>query len=547
MKRNISHPTENEISILDCTLRDGGYYNAWDFSYDLAKEYIESVAKAGVDCVEIGFRLLKHDRYFGPFAYSSEEFLSEFHLPGGVSFAVMVNADELLAYEAGLDEAIKLLFIDAGDSKVDMVRVAVHPEQLQQCGRIFNLIKGLGYKTSLNLMQISKIGMTDLAAYAETVKEIGSVDLFYIADSLGGMTPESVRQAIDVLQTHWQGPIGLHAHDNRSLALVNSMAAIETGAQWIDATILGMGRGAGNTRTESLLLELSQKLPSKYFPDAIFGMVSGQFSELKEKYHWGYNVHYHLSGLHGIHPTYVQEMLDGDRYDSGQVLDALDYLGQTKAAAFSVRHFNSALSGVIESSEGQWDATGWCEGEEVLIIGSGQSVSHHLNAIEHFISKRNPKVLCLNVHEGIPYEWVDAYIACHRTRILLEVGQYNRLKRPIILPLGSMHADVKEKLDGLKTRDYGMEINHGKFSVSGKSCVIPFSLAIAYALAIANAGGAKRILLAGFEGYEIGDQRQHEMIELLDSYKLLPDHVELLSLTPTSYPISERSIYSPRW
>ena len=85
--------------ILDCTIRDGGYYNNWDFDFDLVKKYIKQINESKVDCIEIGYRSLNNDKYYGPFYYCSEVFLNSLNIPKDLSIAVMVNAKEIEHYQ----------------------------------------------------------------------------------------------------------------------------------------------------------------------------------------------------------------------------------------------------------------------------------------------------------------------------------------------------------------------------------------------------------------------------------------------------------------
>lgn len=540
-----SPPREDEITVIDCTLRDGGYYNSWDFQHDVVHAYLRSMDQAGVGVLEVGFRSLNRNKYLGPFAYSTDDYLRTLPLPANARIAVMVNAHELLECHQGAVAAIDLLFTDARESPVQLVRVAVHPQEVAQCGGLLQRLKEKGYTVSLNLMQVSSLSLKEMEAQAKTAASLGSVDILYIADSLGNMTPQTIQSVIMAIRYGWSGNIGIHAHDNRGQALANSLAAMEVGATWMDATVLGMGRGAGNARTEHLLLELDQRRPGPYNPEAVFHLALEEFENLRERYRWGYNLLYYLSALYGIHPTYVQEMLGGTRYRTEHILDALRFLRTNQSNVYSEDQFVSALTDCTAGTEGEWDATGWCRDREVLILGSGPSLAEHLEAVRRYIDNRKPVVICLNVKEYIPREKISVYAACHSTRLALETEKYTALQRPLVLPLGGVPDSIRQYLAGSEIRDYGVKIQPGQFSANKNYCVLPSLLSFGYAIALACAGEASRILLAGFDGYQAGDPRQQEMVETLECYARYPQSVELISVTPTSYSIDQNSIYSP--
>ena len=87
----------NHVTLVDCTLRDGGYYNDWDYSYELIENYLNSMVRSGVDVVEMGFRTLISDKYLGPTAYTTDRFLNELEIPAPVTVAVMLNAKEVVS------------------------------------------------------------------------------------------------------------------------------------------------------------------------------------------------------------------------------------------------------------------------------------------------------------------------------------------------------------------------------------------------------------------------------------------------------------------
>src|SRR6056297_1413109 len=119
------------MKILDCTLRDGGYYNDWDFGEDLVADYLRAMAAARPDAVEIGFRFRNGGRYRGPFAYSPESWLRSLPLPEGIPLAVMINEADFPNDETALASAVDEAFIDAGDSCVELVRVATVFDRLE--------------------------------------------------------------------------------------------------------------------------------------------------------------------------------------------------------------------------------------------------------------------------------------------------------------------------------------------------------------------------------------------------------------------------------
>ena len=146
-----------KINLLDCTLRDGGYYNNWDFKIELINDYLKCMASSGLQYVEIGFRSFEKNNYRGACAYSKDEFLSQLNIPNSLKIGVMVNASEIINHKKGdLVNNTKELFQNKKNSKIILVRIAAHYHELSKVDPIIKTLKKLGYKVGLNLMQISE-------------------------------------------------------------------------------------------------------------------------------------------------------------------------------------------------------------------------------------------------------------------------------------------------------------------------------------------------------------------------------------------------------
>jgi len=344
-------------------------------------------------------------------------------------------------------------------------------------------------------MQVDAVNQEELVRISGLVSGWGVIKVLYFADSFGSMEPGSVKQIVEILGQGWPGPLGIHAHDNKGLALSNSIAAHEVGVQYLDSTLCGMGRGAGNAKTEYLFVEMMQRGLGEYFPDALFPLILQEFNKLQRKYQWGPSIYYYLSAIHGIHPTYIQEMLGDERYDTDQILSAINFLKSSNTPFFSFENMLRAAAGVEGNEHGSWSAEGWLNGRTVLILGSGPSTKKYIDAIQSFVSRHKPVVLCLNVNEAVPVDMVDAYVACHETRILIESDSYSSLGRPIILPLSRVPKSIRESLHGIEIIDYGLRINDESFEIAGNGCVLSAPLALIYAISVATAGGADKILM----------------------------------------------------
>ena len=135
---------------------------------------------------------------------------------------------------------------------------------------------------------------------------------------------------------------------------------------------------------------------------------------------------------------------------------------------------------------------------KVLVIGSGPSVSKYINEIKLYIETNKPIVLCLNINQDIPESFVDSYIACHETRIAMELDLYADLTKPIILPMSRIPNKVRGLLSSVEILDYGLKIEKGSLSAEDNGCILDKPHVLIYALSLLSRSGAKKISLLFF-------------------------------------------------
>jgi len=534
------------MKILDCTLRDGGYYNNWDFSEEIVNEYLKAMSLANINFIELGLRNFPKPGFLGAFAYTTEVFLNSLDLPEGPVYGVMVDAKTILESGLSVIEAIDALFVPASESKIDLVRVAAHFFEVEQSGEIVEYLKQLGYTVGYNLMQAGGKPCEVIAEKAKIAKSWQGLDVLYFADSLGNMDSDEVERIVTALRQHWTGDLGIHTHNNMGKGLDNTLTAHKAGVTWLDTTVTGMGRGAGNTQTESLLAILDKK-GSGYVAKPVYELVIRYFETMQKEYGWGSSLLYFLGAQNDVHPTYIQNLLSNSHYGTDEIVGAIDYLsklegttsynGEVLSTALSFNSSTKPLSGDAQLVEK-------FNNREVLLISNGPSLKRYIGAVESYIKERNPIVIAINKLESFPAELVDYYSVSHNTKFLSEKDSYAKLKKPLILPV---HRFTDSELDTIKGEyyDYGLVVTDNEFSVSDEICVIPFDLTAAYALAVTINGQAKSIKLIGFDGYDKGDLRQSEMIDLFNLIINRQPEIYIEALTPSSYPVKQGSIYAP--
>lgn len=534
----------NHAIILDCTLRDGGYYNNWDFSPEFVRGYLDSISSAGVKVVELGLRSGKNEKFMGPFAHTTDKFIGGLDLPSNLKYGVMINANELTG-DVEKDSLFlqKLFPIRANESKIKLVRIACHLHELMPAIPAINWLKFSGYEVGLNLMQITNV---DLGMAKKCLREISksSLDVFYFADSLGSLSPEMVPDILNAIKSEWSGPIGIHAHDNLGLAMANTLKANQCGATWLDSTLTGMGRGPGNVKTEELLIEASIAGWQEISLTSTLQFIQEYLHCMKIECGWGTNPYYYLSGKYEIHPTYIQEMIGDSRFESLDILAVIDFLKTSNSKSF--KQSNLSLARLFMPDEGlvgDFRPQSVIGGRDVVILGAGKSLKTCGYALESYIKSQKPFVIALNATKSVEENLINLRVTCHPVRMISDTKKYEALDQNFVMPAPPIADRLSLALKNKKINIYGIKVEPEKFEAHNGFCILPNTLAIGYALAIAHAGDAKRIVLAGFDGYGPNDPRTHEVQSTLNLFLSNANERDLISVTPTDYKLQTKSIY----
>nr|WP_163503428.1 aldolase catalytic domain-containing protein [Halomonas socia] len=528
---------------IDCTFRDGGYYNSWDFSTNLINDYLEAMQAADVDVVELGFRTLKNQGFQGPCAFTTDDFIRSLTIPADLLVGVMVNGSELVS-ELDQEKALEKLFPNSSsNSPVDLVRIACHVHEFEQALPVVKWLKDRGYKVGFNLMQVADRTETEIKALACKAKSF-PMNALYFADSMGSMEPNQAAQIINWLRSEWKGELGIHTHDNRGLALSNTLRALDEGVTWVDSTVTGMGRGPGNARTEELAIEIAERRGKSVNLVPLMAIIRKYFKPMQAHYGWGTNSYYYLAGKYGIHPTYIQEMLGDSRYNEEDVLAVIEHLRIEGGKKFSSVTLSAARNFYATEAVGNWSPVPSFSGRSVLLLGSGPGVARHKTALENYILKHKPVVLALNTQDGVAPKLIDLRVACHPVRLLADVDRHTELPQPLIAPFSMLPESVRVALNGKEVLDFGLNIEPEGFYFGTVHCSVPTSLVVAYALAVATSGRANRIIMAGFDGYGADDPRSHEMQTLIEQYQKAEHALPMTSITPTRYGVHTESVYA---
>ncbi|WP_447643057.1 MULTISPECIES: aldolase catalytic domain-containing protein [Chitinophagaceae] len=357
------------MQILDCTLRDGGYYTKWDFSKDLVDQYIRALNDLPIDYIEVGYRSPTQTEYYGKYFYLPLYELEDLRKKTKKKLVIILNEKDVRVEH--LSELIAPIV-----GVVDMVRMAIDPKNIHRAIELAREIKKYGFQVGFNVMYMStwKQNKTFLEALGDVN---GVADCFYMVDSYGGIFPEDIKEISAIVKGKLSCALGFHGHDNLEMGLANSLTALEAGVEFIDATILGMGRGAGNLKMELLLSVLNKKKALDVDFNALEKAVSA-VTPLWRKYEWGTSLPYMISGINSLPQKDVMEWVTTRFYSFNSIIQALEN-----------------QKNKMEDNEKYPILTTVKQFEKVLIVGGGLSVSQHIDGIVDLLVK-NPDILVIH-------------------------------------------------------------------------------------------------------------------------------------------------------
>lgn len=508
------------MKILDCTLRDGGYYTNWDFDAQIVDAYIRAMNTLPIDYLEVGYRNNPTEGYMGKFGYSPVSVLE--HLREKCTKKLVVMLNEKSTRPQDLDSLLGPIV-----GLVDMVRIAIDPQNFDRGVVLAKAVKAMGFEVGFNCMYMSKWA-TDYDGFLTKLSALnGCCDLFCMVDSFGGVTPEDVTNIYNEVRANTTIPIGFHGHNNLQLGLINTLTAIKLGVDYVDATILGMGRGAGNLNMELLLTYLNahEGLPIDF---NVLGDVISAFTPLMEKYRWGTNLPYMLAGANHIPQKEVMDWVTNRVYSFNSIIRALDNRKNQEA--------DNAKYPILECNK---------KFDKVLIIGGGYSVEEHIEGIKSYIlSNENIAIVFATARHARLFSDIHcpkfyALLGQESRRLATNVDTANFTDTAILSPYPrTMGSDVPKF-----AIQHTYELKEITFTDDYQdSCT---ALAIQTAMAISDG----QFFLVGYDGY-LGSVLSEKEVTLTSenstifkAYKHSQGR-ELISLTPSLYKeLTVKSVY----
>lgn len=518
------------MKILDCTLRDGGYYTNWDFSWELVNKYIDTLSELPIDYVEIGYRSPLKDTYFGEYYYLPKETIVKIRnkLEGEKKLAIMINSKDV--DDVNILENLLLDCI----GYIQLIRFAVAPNNLKHSLALVKKAKELGFEVALNLMYLSQRSSQELIDDRDTIyKSVPDLDFLYLVDSFGACFPTEICTKIQSLKnTNDKVVYGFHGHDNIQLAFANTLESIKSGAEIVDSTISGMGRGAGNLCTE-LLCSYKAEQNSFEFDYAKLVELVDELTTMKKVYGWGTSLPYIVAGFHKLPQSEIMNQISLKRYSTNNIIKSLT----NKNTINPLKHLNKP--GFLTKNDVTLSET-----DIGIIIGGGNSVESHYEGLKMLNNKYN----ILLIHSTTKH--LDKFINQGYNNLVCLPGDEGHKLKTDFNDMENIHfilpnqTEINNSLIDLKVSTIG----DSNIDILLNEELFRHDAPLFMALKVIDILKVKKFYLIGFDGYNPEENLSYNILRdetkaIMKSYSL-HFNKDLISLTPTKYRLKTKSLYS---
>ena len=384
-----------KIHTLDCTLRDGGYINQWDFGARCIGNTLKMLSYTGIEIIEVGFLDNTLKEYsadlttFKDVSSAEKMIVSEKN-----NFVLMImhgkfDVNDLPVYSGGKIKGIRYCF-----------KKQYADEALQICSQILQK----GYDVYLQPASLTDYSDKDIILLVEKANSM-KISAFYMVDTYGLMRRNEVIRYFYIIDNNLNKniPIGFHSHNNLQLSFSNAQALIEINRDrelYIDSSVFGMGRGAGNLCTELLTQYINENIENKYNLIPILEIMDEYIMPIYSAKPWGYSAPYYIAAVNNCHPNYATYLMNKQTLCICDINSIIKSIPEEKKHLYDVE----LISGLylkyqqhnIDDSAMIKKLSDMCSEKEILIIAPGKSTAVYKKEISGFIEKNDPVIFAVN-------------------------------------------------------------------------------------------------------------------------------------------------------
>lgn len=389
--------TARNISLLDCTLRDGGYINDWLFGHDALVNIFERLVSAGVDIIEVGFiddrRPFDYDRSIFPDTAAVEKVFGGLDRGGSMVVGMIDYGTCALEHVQPCSECW-----------LDGIRVIFKKHIKEEAFAYCAALKALGYKVFAQAVSITSYDETELLEFIELANSVKPYAVSLV-DTYGLLHQSDLIEIVKTMDERLLPEIGLgyHAHNNFQMGYANAIAFLKDRSRRslvVDATLYGMGKSAGNAPIELLSMHMNSHLGKTYDINQMLEAIQTSVMDVYKKSPWGYNLFYYVAASNKVHPSYVSYLMNKRTLSITEQNEILQQIDEEKKLLYDKdyierlylryqqRECNDAAD--IAALQERW------RGKEFLLLGPGTSVVKNKERIQALIESNACEIISIN-------------------------------------------------------------------------------------------------------------------------------------------------------
>ncbi len=398
-----------EIKLLDCTLRDGGYINDWEFGKDNIINVFERLVSADIDIIEIGF--LDESRAADSNRTIMPDCAAVNRLYGGLDKGNALIVGMIDYGTCGIEH-----LIPCSDSFMDGIRIIFKKERMQEAIAFCGEVKKLGYKVFAQAVSITSYQDEELTELIGLVNDLEPY-AFSLVDTYGLLHKSQLMHYYNFADAYLKPTIGIgyHAHNNFQLAYANCVELLENPPKermlLVDGSLYGMGKSAGNAPLELLAMYLNEHLDKKYENSQLLEAIDVTIMDIYRKIPWGYNFKFFVAASHDCHPSYVDYLMDKKKLSVKSIHEILDLIARDRKLLYDKAYIETLYAKYQAKDCDDTDAVErlrtQLQGKHILLLGPGNSISEEQEKINAYIKEKEPVVIAVNF---LPEQYKVDYI-----------------------------------------------------------------------------------------------------------------------------------------
>lgn len=391
-----------KIKLLDCTLRDGGYINDWEFGHSVITGTYKRLDAAGVDFIEVGFlddrRPFDINRTIQPDTNCFNEIFRGVEKKSAIPVA-MIDYGTCDIANIG----------DCSSSFIDGIRVIFKKEKIESALPFCKAIKEKGYKLFIQAISITAYSDLEMLEYVQKINEIKPY-AFSIVDTYGLLDHRKLTNYFNLINNNLDPDIiiGYHAHNNFQLAFSNSIKflGLETKRTVVvDSTVYGMGKSAGNCASELISMHMNEKYGCNYDIDQFLEILDTDLMSIYKRHYWGYKYNFYISAMQNCHPNYVQFLLDKKTLSVSSINEILAKIPNDIKLLYDQQYIEKAYldyqSNIIDDREAIDCISKELARKTIVLLGPGKTIESDRNKILEFINKKQALLISVNFEPNV--------------------------------------------------------------------------------------------------------------------------------------------------